>query len=84
MLGTGTREIIEASPNDQIWALRFNALDAERREHECGQNKLGKALMRVREKLRYFASSGEKDRLLDCPVFHMHFKLAENAMVANM
>ena len=52
LLGTGDREIIEASPNDSIWGIGFNAEEAEGRESEWGTNKLGKALERVRATLR--------------------------------
>lgn len=52
LLGTGNRQIIEASPNDKIWGVGFNAEEAEGREAEWGTNKLGKALERVRERLR--------------------------------
>ena len=51
LLGTSNREIIEASPNDRIWGIGFNALDAEGKEKEWGENKLGKALMKVRQRL---------------------------------
>lgn len=52
LLGTGDRQIIEASPNDKIWGVGFNANEALGRESEWGTNKLGKALERVRERLR--------------------------------
>lgn len=52
LLGTGDREIVEASPDDKIWGIGFNSEDAEGREGEWGNNGLGKALMRVRERLR--------------------------------
>lgn len=43
---------MEASPSDRIWGIGFDAEHAEGNEKDWGQNKLGKALMRVREKLR--------------------------------
>lgn len=49
---TGNRQLVEASPNDRIWGVGFDSEHAEGREEEWGENKLGKALMRVREKLR--------------------------------
>jgi ribA/ribD-fused uncharacterized protein len=52
LLGTGDRELIEASPNDRIWGIGFNAEDALGKESEWGSNKLGKALERVRQRLR--------------------------------
>lgn len=52
LLGTGDREIVEASPNDKIWGVGFNPEEALGRESEWGANKLGVALMKVRERLR--------------------------------
>ena len=43
---------MEASPDDKIWGIGFNSEDAEGREAEWGNDGLGKALMRVRERLR--------------------------------
>lgn len=45
--------IVEASPSDRIWGIGFDAEHAEGKEAEWGANKLGEALMRVREKLRW-------------------------------
>lgn len=52
LLETGDRELVEASPNDKVWGIGFNAEEAEGKETEWGTNKLGKALMRVRDRLR--------------------------------
>lgn len=52
LLGTGDRKIIEASPSDKIWGIGFAADEAEGKESEWGANKLGKALERVRDRLR--------------------------------
>lgn len=52
LLGTGERQLVETSPNDRLWGVGFNSDDAEGNEHEWGQNKLGKALERARERLR--------------------------------
>ena len=52
LTGTGEKQIVEASPNDRIWGIGFNSEEALGREKEWGMNRLGKALMRVREKLR--------------------------------
>ena len=52
LLGTGARELVEASPDDRIWGIGFDSDTAEGREEEWGENRLGKALMRVRERLR--------------------------------
>ena len=52
LLGTGDKVLVEASPDDRIWGIGFNSEEAEGRESEWGNNGLGKALMRVRERLR--------------------------------
>ena len=52
LLGTGERELVEASPDDRIWGIGFNSEDGEEREGEWGANRLGKALVRVRNRLR--------------------------------
>lgn len=52
LLGTGNREIVETSPNDKLWGVGFNSDDALDHISEWGENKLGKALMRAREKLK--------------------------------
>lgn len=50
LLGTGERELVETSPNDRLWA-GFNSEEALDHVQEWGENKLGKALMGVRERL---------------------------------
>ena len=52
LLGTGKREIVETSPNDKFWGVGFNSDDALDHIGEWGENKLGKALERARERLR--------------------------------
>jgi len=52
LLGTEEREIVETSPNDRLWGVGFNSEDALEHVAEWGENKLGKALMRVRERLK--------------------------------
>lgn len=52
LLGTGERRLVETSPNDRVWGVGFNSEEAEGREEEWGKNLLGKALERVRERLR--------------------------------
>lgn len=52
LLGTGGRIIVEASPDDRIWGIGFDADHAEGKEDEWGRNLLGQALMRVRERLQ--------------------------------
>ncbi|KAI7778698.1 hypothetical protein LA080_001845 [Diaporthe eres] len=57
LLATGDRELVEASPYDQVWGVGFRAKDAGRNRERWGLNLLGKALMAVRERLR--EDSGE-------------------------
>lgn len=52
LLETGDKILVEASPDDKIWGIGFNSEEAEGRESEWGHNGLGKALMKVRERLR--------------------------------
>lgn len=51
LLSTGNRTIVEASPYDRIWGIGFDQNDAMANVRRWGENKLGKALMRVRETL---------------------------------
>ncbi|KAK4495789.1 hypothetical protein PRZ48_013057 [Zasmidium cellare] len=52
LLETGERELVEASPTDRIWGVGFGAADAEANRKDWGENRLGKAIMNVRERLR--------------------------------
>ncbi|KAH7403537.1 hypothetical protein BKA64DRAFT_669280 [Cadophora sp. MPI-SDFR-AT-0126] len=52
LLGTGGREVVEASPRDRIWGVGFGEKNAEKRRADWGLNLLGKALMNARQKLR--------------------------------
>lgn len=52
LLGTGERGLVETSPNDRLWGVGFNSDEAEGKQSEWGENKLGKALERVRARLR--------------------------------
>lgn len=52
LLGTGDKILTEASPVDRNWGIGFRGDEAEGRESEWGRNILGKALMKVRERLR--------------------------------
>ena len=60
LLGTGTRELVEASPRDRIWGVGFGAKNAPKNRSRWGLNLLGKALMEVRERLRK-EEAGEVD-----------------------
>ncbi|MCJ1229867.1 hypothetical protein MMC12_006537 [Toensbergia leucococca] len=52
LLGTGDRELVEASPGDKVWGIGYKAHDAEANRDKWGGNLLGKALMRVRSRLQ--------------------------------
>lgn len=52
LLATGDRTLVEASPDDKIWGIGFDIENAVGREDQWGNNGLGKALMKVRERLR--------------------------------
>lgn len=43
---------MQASPADRIWGVGFKAADAELNRSKWGENRLGKALMAVRKRLR--------------------------------
>jgi len=44
--------LVEGSPVDRVWGIGFRGDEAEGKEEEWGLSLLGKALMRVRERLR--------------------------------
>ncbi|KJX93609.1 hypothetical protein TI39_contig4285g00001 [Zymoseptoria brevis] len=53
LLGTGERDLAEASPFDRVWGIGYREEEAGRVERgKWGENLLGKVLMRVRERLR--------------------------------
>ncbi|KAF2114900.1 hypothetical protein BDV96DRAFT_576093 [Lophiotrema nucula] len=52
LLRTGEKELCEASRRDRVWGMGFNADEAEEHREEWGENRLGRALMAVRAKLR--------------------------------
>lgn len=52
LLGTGERELVEASPMDRIWGVGYAERNAGQNRVRWGQNLLGKALMSVRGRLR--------------------------------
>jgi predicted NAD-dependent protein-ADP-ribosyltransferase YbiA (DUF1768 family) len=45
-------KITQASPTDRIWGVGFGAADAEENRSKWGENRLGEAITRVRERLR--------------------------------
>ena len=52
LMGTGERELVEASPMDKIWGIGFGEKNAEGQRARWGLNLLGKALMRARQRIR--------------------------------
>ena len=52
LLGTGTRELVKASPSDAQCGIGYSAEKAEENRHKWGNNKHGIALMQVRHELR--------------------------------
>lgn len=52
LLETGERLLVEASPYDRIWGVGYDLSNAEANVKNWGANLLGKALMRVRNRLR--------------------------------
>ena len=51
LLGTKDAMLYEASPHDRIWGIGFSAETAQANRANWGENRLGKALMRVRKEL---------------------------------
>lgn len=49
---SGRNLLTSGSPTDRIWGIGFNSKDAMEHQSEWGTNRLGKALMKVRDKLR--------------------------------
>jgi ribA/ribD-fused uncharacterized protein len=63
LMGTGVRELCEASSRDRVWGIGFKENEAKRMvlsgsRGRWGANLLGKALMRVRERLKVQESEG--------------------------
>ncbi|KAK7892223.1 hypothetical protein LTR67_007319 [Exophiala xenobiotica] len=59
LLGSGDRILAEASPVDRNWGIGFRGDEAENKVDEWGRNILGKALMKVRDRLRIEQQHGE-------------------------
>ena len=52
LLATGDRLLAEAASRDRVWGIGFNANRAMEHRDKWGENRLGLALMEVREHLR--------------------------------
>lgn len=51
LMGTDKKMLVEASPYDRIWGIGFSDADAMQNMNAWGQNKLGVALMMVRDEI---------------------------------
>lgn len=63
LLDTGNRILVEASPTDGLWGIKMAAdtPGIENPREWCGENLLGKVLMRVRADLRIWVQNGGAD-----------------------
>jgi len=52
LLATGRRVLVEASGRDRVWGIGYTEKHAMRFQEHWGENRLGKALMVVRDRLR--------------------------------
>lgn len=52
LLATGERLLCEAASRDRVWGIGYSAKHAMQNQKHWGENRLGKALMAVRERLR--------------------------------
>lgn len=52
LLETGSRQLVEASPEDRTWGIGYSAVDASQHRDTWGENLCSKALEKVRAKLR--------------------------------
>ncbi|KAI6824756.1 hypothetical protein KC342_g11411 [Hortaea werneckii] len=77
LLGTGTRELVKASPSDAQCGIGYSAEKAEENRQKWGDNKHGIALMQVRHELREILANNPAyfDELDRRPtVFRLDFK----------
>ena len=51
LMSTGNKTLVEASPYDRIWGIGFDSTNAAANVNLWGQNKLGRALMMVRDEI---------------------------------
>ncbi|KAJ1304415.1 hypothetical protein OPQ81_005563 [Rhizoctonia solani] len=52
LLGTGSRELVEANPYDRVWGIGYDAKEAAAHHNRWGDNLMGKALMSVRKAIK--------------------------------
>lgn len=52
LLGTGSRELVEANPYDRLWGIGYDAKEAPANRARWGENLMGKALMAIRKAIK--------------------------------
>jgi ribA/ribD-fused uncharacterized protein len=64
LLQTGDRVLAEAASQDRVWGIGFTAEEARKRHNpeRWGENRLGKALMEVRRRLRLDGEDEDEDK----------------------
>lgn len=71
LIGTEDRELCEASRKDRVWGIGYNAKEALQYRRFWGENLLGRALMRVREKIKERLEEYEQHSRNDWQLFDM-------------
>lgn len=61
LLATGDRLLVEAAPRDRVWGIGYGAKNAPHQRGNWGENRLGKALMEVRARLREKGHGGKEE-----------------------
>ncbi|RMY57388.1 hypothetical protein D0865_03148 [Hortaea werneckii] len=77
LLGTGARELVEASPSDKKCGVGFSPENAEEKRAKWGKNMLGMALMHVRHEIREALAKDElyfDDQDAKVGTHHLEFK----------
>ncbi|RMY64870.1 hypothetical protein D0863_09509 [Hortaea werneckii] len=87
LLGTGSRELVEASPSDKECGIGYPPENAEKMRARWGHNMLGMALMHVRRELRK-ALAGDETWFdaedIKVGVHHLEFKKPSLAFQPDM
>ncbi|KAG9127964.1 hypothetical protein FRC07_006981 [Ceratobasidium sp. 392] len=52
LLGTGSRDLVEANPYDRLWGIGYDAKEASANKARWGENLLGRALVNVRKAIK--------------------------------
>ncbi|KAI7287880.1 hypothetical protein KC343_g735 [Hortaea werneckii] len=87
LLGTGSRELVEASPSDKECGVGYPPEKAEQLRAKWGHNMLGMALMHVRHELRRVLAGDESwfdGEDIKVGVHHLEFKKPSLAFQPNM